>query len=274
MIQDIYPHILYNSYSLKEEAKDQDVIIFYDAGKILLKIEDGHLLFPVYNETSLDRNELIYLFKIDEVSFFLSFSKNYPQGFTFYSLSEIRKHDPEPREYVYGVYTAYHLSNWYETNRYCGKCGNPNQLDETERAMYCPVCKRKEYPRINPAVIVGIKNKDKLLITKYRNGFSQSALVAGFTEIGETLEETVQREVKEETGLKVKNIRYYKSQPWGTAADILAGFYCEVDGDDMIRMDENELKYASWVKREDIELQDTDYSLTNEMMKRFKEGIE
>lgn len=274
MIQDIYPHILYNSYSLKEEAKDQDVIIFYDAGKILLKIKDGHLLFPVYNETSIDRNELIYLFKIDEVSFFLSFSKNYPQGFTFYSLSEIRKHDPEPREYVYGVYTAYHLSNWYETNRYCGKCGNPNQLDETERAMYCPACKRKEYPRINSAVIVGIKNKDKLLITKYLNGFSQSALVAGFTEIGETLEETVQREVKEETGLKVKNIRYYKSQPWGTAADILAGFYCEVDGDDMIRMDENELKYASWVKREDIELQDTDYSLTNEMMKRFKEGIE
>jgi NAD+ diphosphatase len=83
----------------------------------------------------------------------------------------------------------------------------------------------------------------------------------------------VAREVKEETGLKVKNIRYYKSQPWGMAQDILTGFYCEVDGDDTIRMDESELKYAEWVKREDIELQPNNLSLTNEMMKVFKDGI-
>ena len=78
----------------------------------------------------------------------------------------------------------------------------------------------------------------------------------------------------EEVGLKVKNIRYYKSQPWGVAADILMGFYCDVDGSDEIRMDASELKYAEWVKREDIVLQPTDYSLTNEMMKMFQEGRE
>ncbi|MBR4484883.1 MAG: NUDIX domain-containing protein, partial [Erysipelotrichaceae bacterium] len=126
----------------------------------------------------------------------------------------------------------------------------------------------------NPAVIIGIKNGDKLLLTKYRSGFSQNALVAGFTEFGETLEETVKREVKEETGLNVKNIRYYKSQPWGIASDILAGYYCEVDGDDRIKMDQHELRYAEWVKREDIILQNKRYSLTNEMMERFKLGIE
>ncbi len=76
----------------------------------------------------------------------------------------------------------------------------------------------------------------------------------------------------EEVGLKVKNIRYYKSQPWGMAEELLAGFYCEVDGDDKIKMDDGELKYAEWVSRTEIELQPSDYSLTNEMMKLFKSG--
>jgi NAD+ diphosphatase len=76
--------------------------------------------------------------------------------------------------------------------------------------------------------------------------------------------------VFEEAGIHVKNIRYYKSQPWGVANDILMGFYCDLDGDDTITMDKTELKYAEWVSREDLELQPNDYSLTNEMMKKFK----
>ncbi|MBQ6392349.1 MAG: NUDIX domain-containing protein, partial [Eubacterium sp.] len=125
---------------------------------------------------------------------------------------------------------------------------------------------------INPAVIVGVIKEDCILITKYRNGYSHNALVAGFAEIGETFEETVAREVMEEAGVSVKNIRYYKSQPWGMAQDLLAGFFCEADGDGEIQMDEKELKYADWVKREDIELQPNNLSLTNEMMRVFKEN--
>ena len=127
------------------------------------------------------------------------------------------------------------------------------------------------YPRINPAVIVGVIKGDCLLITRYRTGYGHNALVAGFTEIGETLEQTVEREVMEETGVRVKNIRYYKSQPWGIAQDLLAGFYCDADGDGEIRLNEDELKYAEWVPREEIVLQPNDLSLTNEMMKQFKQ---
>ena len=116
------------------------------------------------------------------------------------------------------------------------------------------------------------KNGDKLLLTKYRKGFTPFALIAGFTEIGETLEETVSREVMEEAGLRVKNIQYYKSQPWGVVDDLLAGFYCEVDGDTDIHMDASELKLAEWKTRDEIELQPNDFSLTNEMMREFKEG--
>lgn len=80
------------------------------------------------------------------------------------------------------------------------------------------------------------------------------------------------REVFEETGVRVKNITYYKSQPWGVAHDLLLGYYCDLDGDSAITMDPGELKYAAWVRREDIELQPDDTSLTNEMMKMFKTG--
>ena len=122
-------------------------------------------------------------------------------------------------------------------------------------------------------MIVGVTKGDSLLITRYRSGYAHNALVAGFTEIGETLEQTVEREVMEETGVKVNNIRYYKSQPWGMAQDILVGFFCDADDDSEICMDENELKYAEWVKREEIVLQPNNFSLTNEMMKLFKEKL-
>mgnify|MGYP002327687581 FL=1 len=140
--------------------------------------------------------------------------------------------------------------------------------------MICDSCKNHFYPRIMPAVIVGViqKEKDQILLTKYKTGISYYALVAGFTEIGETLEETVAREVLEETGLHVKNIRYYKSQPWGIANDILAGFFCEAEGDATIRMDASELKLAQWVNRKDVPLQPDDASLTNEMMQIFRDG--
>ena len=100
------------------------------------------------------------------------------------------------------------------------------------------------------------------------------ALIAGFTEIGETLEECVAREVMEEAGLRVKNIRYCKSQPWAIVDDLLAGFYCDVDGSTEIHMDAHELKEAVWMRREDVVGQPNDFSLTNEMMMTFKAGKE
>ena len=146
---------------------------------------------------------------------------------------------------------------------------------DTERALVCPHCGRIIYPRILPAVIIGVTDKDRLLMTKYAGRrIPFYALVAGFNEIGETFEETVQREVMEEVGLKVKNIRYYKSQPWGIVDDILAGFYCDVDGDTEITLDRTELKEAVWVDRKDIEGQPQDLSLTNEMMIVFRDGKE
>ena len=141
--------------------------------------------------------------------------------------------------------------------------------------MICPLCGKKIYPRIDPAVIVGVVNGDKLLITRYRTGFAHNALVAGFTEIGESFEATVAREVMEETGVKVKNIRYCESQPWPFSSSLIAGFFADVDGDPSVHLNtdgQDELAEGIWVKREDLILEDSGMSLTWDMIRKFKEN--
>ena len=116
-------------------------------------------------------------------------------------------------------------------------------------------------------------NGDKILMTKYSGrDYTRYALVAGFTEIGETAEQTVEREVMEEVGLKVKNIRYYKSQPWGSDSNLLLGFFCDLDGEEKITIDEQELSEAEWFHRDEMNVEDDGISLTREMMMAFKRG--
>ena len=280
MIQDIYPSKLDNSFKGIKPEDEDFVLVFSGEGKVYVGDDEGKMRFLTFADCKVNEDDApfsaIYLFSVDDKRYFLL--NNYgngtrKSGFAYYTIREIRdRFSGEDDVNIYVAFTAYHLWKWYRDNKFCGKCGSELNHSEKERAMVCPDCGNVIYPRINPAVIVGVIRGDCLLLTKYRRGYSHNALVAGFTEIGETLEETVAREVMEETGVKVKNIRYYKSQPWGMAQDMLTGFYCEADGDGEIHMDENELKYAEWVKREDIELQPNNLSLTNEMMKMFKEG--
>ena len=275
MIQDIGPKKFNNSFKLDAVPSENSLVIIHKNGEFLLKIDEqaNTIKYPTVSDLNCD-NDMTYLFSIDDEDFFFPNFEidSYPEGFDFHNMRTLRKGPLFPKYYVFAAFTAIQLMQWYEGTKYCGRCGAANENSKTERARVCPKCGKTVYPRINPAVIVGVINGDKLLLTKYKTGFAHNALVAGFTEIGETMEETVVREVMEETGLHVKNIRYYKSQPWGIASDILMGFYCDVDGDDTITMDESELKYAQWVPRNEIELQPLDYSLTNEMMKMFKES--
>ncbi len=283
MIQDIFPAKFYNHYE-EQKPCESDSAFFFSEGKVLARYNQSaqSLSFPTCRDFSDKALSATYLFSIDNQKYFLMPEKTAMSAglsdFSFYTLRQLRDLplSPEAKTSLFAAFSAYHLWKWYDDNKFCGHCGKPLIHDSVERALCCSECKTKIYPRINPAVIIGILNqkKDKILITKYRTGYAHSALVAGFTEFGETLEQTVDREVMEEVGLKVKNIRYYKSQPWALAQDLLAGFFCEVDGDETIKMDEGELKYAEWVSREEVELQPNDYSLTNEMMKIFKSGAD
>ena len=285
MIQDISPHHLDNVFH-PGTSPGPDSILFIVSGSDVLacRSEDG-ISFPRHREVSAAAPSeaspdtgsgagFTYLFRLDQTDcFWLNAEISCPEKYHFYSLRELRKSGCGPKYLFFAAYTALQLINWYRDNAYCGRCASPTGHSLNERALICPRCLKTVYPRINPAVIVGVTDGDKIVLTKYAGrDVPYYALIAGFTEIGETLEETVAREVMEEVGLRVKNIRYYKSQPWAMADDILMGFYCDVDGDTTIRLDRNELKEGGWYRREEVILQPDDYSLTNEMMKLFQEG--
>lgn len=274
MIQDIYPHHLFNEYHPEKKCQAEDYVLAF-GGKDLLVRDGAEIAFPRRAELDLHA-ECIFLFSLDELDFYLAAEEvAAPAGYGYRSLRDLRYEFAGPQEMLYVAYTGYHLAKWYRENRFCGTCGEKTIHSEKERARICPHCGRTIYPRLNPAVIVAVTNGDKIILTRYANRpIAYNALIAGFTEIGETLEECVAREVMEEVGLRVKNLRYYKSQPWGTADDILSGFFADVDGDTTIKIDRSELKLAEWTAREDIVGQPDDLSLTNEMMMLFKAGQE
>lgn len=285
MIQDIAPHKMHNQFR-KDCVPDagSPVLIFSGNRLEYIKafVENGRFSYPVYSQMP-EGIRYIYLFSIDQDQYFLGLADDkaieaLPAGLEDIKIRDLRPGfylGDENRHLIFAAYTGGQLAGWYRDNRYCGTCAHMTVPSDTERALVCPRCGRIIYPRILPAVIIGVTDKDRLLMTKYAGRrIPFYALVAGFNEIGETFEETVQREVMEEVGLKVKNIRYYKSQPWGIVDDILAGFYCDVDGDTEITLDRTELKEAVWVDRKDIEGQPQDLSLTNEMMIVFRDGKE
>ena len=276
MIQDIYPHRLRNEF-IPGKATDPEGLLFVFRGPdVLCRIDGDAVIFPRVKEIDGAKSHR-FLFMLDDDACFLALDDlpDAPEGWGYQAVRGLRNQATGPRELIFAAWTAFQLANWYRDNRYCGRCGGETYPAADERAMVCDRCHRRIYPRIIPAVIVGVTHADEILMTKYKGrDIPFYALIAGFTEIGETLEQTVAREVMEEAGLKVKNIRYYKSQPWGIVDDLLAGFYCDVDGSTEIHMDENELKEAIWVRREDVTGQPNDFSLTNEMMMVFKAGKE
>ncbi|MFA9465871.1 MAG: NAD(+) diphosphatase [Velocimicrobium sp.] len=272
MIQDIKPSIFYNEYKDLKPSENSPIFCFSN-NKILLQqtLNEAYKL-PVFADFSKkDRNvEYIYLFMLDEVKYFLCMTDEVIELPSFeYHLVQIFREDMGKELRFTGI-TAYHLYQWYRDNRFCGKCGAKLSFSKKERMLFCETCGNSVYPKIAPAIIVGIVNGDKILMTKYAGRiYKKYALVAGFTEIGESLEDTVRREVMEEVGVKVKDITYYKSQPWGFDSNLLVGFFAQLDGSDEITLDTEELSFAGWISKHEMTVENDGISLTNDMMHYF-----
>jgi NTP pyrophosphohydrolases containing a Zn-finger, probably nucleic-acid-binding len=140
--------------------------------------------------------------------------------------------------------------NWLDSTRFCPFCGHPLQLHASENALECPACGRLHYPRIEPCIISLITRGDELLLLRsVRDTAGIYACLAGFVEIGETLEQALRREVREETGLEIRNIRYAGSQGWPFPDQLMVGFYAEYESGE-IRIQESEIADARWFRRD------------------------
>lgn len=275
MIQDIYPHRFNNLFLPNENIGEKDYIFHFQGNSLLLKTNVELFEIPRkedFPEIS-DKTEKTFLFTLDEVSCFLVWALPEEKriNFVYREISFFRtiKHP----EIAWISMVAFHLMNWYTQNRFCGKCGTATRHRSDERALICPACNTVIYPKISPAIIVAIICKDKILLARNSNFPGQwFSLVAGYADIGESLEETLKREVKEEVGLDVTNIRYYRSQPWPLSGSMMIGFIAEADENQAIAVDPAEISEAAWFSRGNLPDHPSTISISGEMIEKFEKG--
>lgn len=268
MFQDI-PGIVDIEYD-PVAAADEDRVLCFEGKRVLVHIEGNKAVLPRVCQLSGECRK-VFIFKADEIRFFLCLEKACAQGFEFQPLSRIR--DVEPDISQYAVVTGFHYYCFHRENKFCSVCGKELEHSPQKRCMVCTGCGNEVYPKIAPAVILGIidPETDSILLTRYADReYKKYALVAGFVEMGESAEAAAKREAMEETGLEITDIEYFASQPWGFAQNLLMGYFAKVKGSRKIKMDAQELSEAVWVKRENVPAQPGGISLTGEMMWAFK----
>ena len=237
MIQDIFPYRLDHAFR-DREPEPEDCFFSFRGGEVLLRVsEDG--------------------------------SRRIRGGIQYLPLRELDGILPG-WAYFAGA-TALHLAGWYERNVYCGRCGGVRAQDRGRRSLSCPDCGDTVYPAIAPVVMVAVTDGDRLLMTKYGDRpLPQWVLVSGLVEAGETLEEAAEREVYEETGIRIRSLKYFGSQPWGFSGSVIAGYTAELDGSDQLHIDTGELSAAAWHPRSSLPKELTDISIAYEMIEAMR----
>ncbi len=283
MLQDLEFGHLDNQYHAAT-PQDEDIVICIQGKNTLLhRFADDTLLLPTWGQVKSwcarwqqwfdEPTQYAFTMQDRHYFLFMGVAGEADDFFAYENATVLRQQTS--KNICFAMMTAWHIYQWYRVNRYCGACGEKTVHDGKERMMRCTSCGNMIFPRIAPAAIIGLIHGDKLMLSTYAGrDYKRYGLLAGFIEIGETAEEAVAREVMEEVGLKVKNIRYYKSQPWGVDGNLLMGFYCDLDGSDQIELDRSELAMADWFDRDNLPAKDDGISLTREMIRVFGEGRE
>lgn len=166
-----------------------------------------------------------------------------PAGFVFCKLRAILA---ELGEHGVLVSRAFQVSEWVRTHRYCGVCATPMRKSEKELCFHCRSCGFSAYPRISPAMMVLIKRDDEILLARHATyATARYTALAGFVEAGENIEEAIHREVLEEVGLHVKDLRYFGSQSWPFPHSLMIAYTAEYAGGELL-IQEDEIADAQW----------------------------
>ena len=167
---------------------------------------------------------------------------------------------------------ANHLIDWDRNHQFCGKCGHPTEDKTDERSKTCPACGLVNYPRLSPAVIVAVVKDGKLLLARnkrFRRPYY--SVLAGYVEPGETLEQCVRREIREEVDIQVANIRYFGSQPWPFPNSLMVGFVADYAAG-RVRVDNTELMEADWYAANDLPRIPPRVSIARQLIEWFREN--
>ncbi len=273
MIQDIHPHQFSNTFVKTSGIRENDFVFHFRENSLLLKQTNREIEIPRKKDLTGCDATGIFLFVLNGVNCFLVQDCKVPEGpsFVYHEINYFRTLSQKEIEWASVV--AFQLMNWYTQNRFCGTCGKATESKTYERAIFCPSCQTTRYPVISPAIIVAILCNDKILLArgpKFRENFY--SLVAGYVDVGESIEDAVAREVKEEVGLDIRNIRYYKSQPWPFSGSMMIGYIAEADDKQPIRIDNDEITEAAWFSRGNLPNHPNTRSIAGELIEKFARG--
>jgi len=253
-----------------------DTVLLFQKDHVLLRNEESESRLPIWAELAETFPSVVPYHAFTQAGqrvFLANLSTDapVPSGLQWEEARVFRQ--LSKREDAFLLSTAFHLAIWYYKHRFCGVCGGATRPAAMERALVCEQCGDIQYPTIAPAVIVAITDGDRLLLARNARGaFRHYSLIAGYVETGETLEQTVRREVMEEVGLKIKNLHYLGSQPWGLSQSMMIGFHATLDGSPDMVLQESEISEAYWFRADELPEHAGPVSIAYELIQRFCSG--
>jgi NAD+ diphosphatase len=239
-----------------KKSKNSLYFIFKNDKLLLSKNKKGEHCVPSvqdFKELNLKPEELIYLGRYEEQDCFSGELEDKEKLTKNLAPFELRKtYSSIGLDFFQIAGYAFQIITWNKNSRYCGSCGSKVEDMKEERAKICPQCNLINFPSISPAVIVAVTKEDTILLARARRFRGNlCSVLAGFVEVGENLEECIQREVKEEVGIEVKNIKYFGSQPWPFPNSLMIAFTAEYKKGE-ISIDKEEILDAGWFKADEL----------------------
>lgn len=259
---------IYDNYILDSKIKNTDNSYFFVFEEdMLLLINNQIPLIKDIDELDMDIIRKIYIGEFYSKDCYAVEVSNYnSRKYSFFNLNELYSID---EELFLLAGRAIQIINWDKNHEYCGRCGSKTFTSDVEMAKVCGNCGFFSFTRISPAIITAIIKDNTLLMAKHSyNLVDRYVLIAGFIEAGETIEEAVHREIKEEVGINVKNLRYFSSQSWPFPNSLMIGFICEYDIGE-IKVDNHEIIDAKWFKKEEIDQFPSNISISSQLVQYF-----
>lgn len=228
----------------------------YQNDRLMVKVENDKARIPLLydlNEIDIKPLRIHYLGKLDGVHCYsaeLPLNVSLPEGVSLLNFIELHKF--MEKEMYKAAINAQQVVAWERDHQYCGRCGTRTLRKDTERAMVCPDCGHLCFPRITPAIMVGVIKDDKILLARNKTFPHEFfSVLAGFAEPGEKLEECIHREVKEEVNLTIQNITYFGSQPWPMPNSLMIAYTAEYKAGE-IEVDGLEIVEADWFAADEL----------------------
>jgi NAD+ diphosphatase len=258
-----------------KKSKTSDLYFTFFNGSLLVNKEENTIRIPNLEEIKKLNIQYENEFFLGEIKTYACFGIeaslefNLQENYELIPLYELGALIDE--EIFLAAGRANQILNWDRTHRFCGKCGSKTENKKDELAKVCPSCNHVMYPVICPAIIVAVTKGDQILLAHNR-GFKNNmySLVAGFVEAGEDIKSTVKREVFEEIGIKIKNIRFHMSSPWSFPNSLMIGFFAEYESGE-INVDGNEIVHADWFTKDNFPTIPQKFTLARKIIDEFIE---